>query len=82
MSVDMLGNLKFGSDHREDLEGLSPSTAVFLWNYEKQKMHGIFSGTARPVEDTPKHADYLYEVWARPCCHFVFCVMQTKESKA
>lgn len=64
MSVDMLGNLKFGSDHKEDLEGLSPSTALFLWNYEKQKMHGIFAGTSRPVEDTSKHVDYLYEVRA------------------
>ncbi len=64
MSVEMLGNLKFGSDHKEDLEGLSPDTAVFLWNYEKQKMHGIFAGTSRPVQDTLKHADYLYEVGA------------------
>ena len=69
MSVEMLGNLRFGSDHKEDLEGLSPSTAVFLWNYEKQKMHGIFAGTSRPVEDTSKHADYLYEVRTHLCCH-------------
>ena len=64
MSVEMLGSLKFGSDHKEDLEDLDPSTAVFLWNYEKQKMHGIFAGTWKPIEDTPKHAPYLYEVRA------------------
>lgn len=58
----MLRKLKFGSDSIADLEGLSPSTAVFLWDYEKQRMHGIFAGTSRPVEDTSKHADYLFEV--------------------
>ena len=63
--ADMLRRLRFGSDHKADLEQLSPSTAVFLWNYEKQRLHGIFAGTLHPVKDTTvKHAAYLYEVSA------------------
>jgi len=64
MSIAMLLRLSFGSDHKDHLEGLSSNTAVFLWNYETQKMHGIFAGTSRPVEDTSKDAAYLYEVSA------------------
>ncbi len=72
--MEMLGNLKFGSDHQDDLEGLNAETAVFLWNYEKQKMHGIFAGTSRPVQDTSKHADYLYEV--RACRNAYRCLRE------
>ena len=63
--ADMLRRLRFGSDHKADLEDLSPSTAVFLWNYEKQRLHGIFAGTSHLVKDTTiKDAAYLYEVSA------------------
>ena len=63
--ADMLRRLRFGSDHKADLEDLSPSTAVFLWNYEKQRLHGIFAGTSHLVKDTTiKGAAYLYEVSA------------------
>ena len=62
--ADMLRRLRFGSDHKADLEDLSPSTAVFLWNYEKQRLHGIFAGTLHLVKDTTKDAAYLYEVSA------------------
>ena len=64
MSKEMLRELKFGSDVKEDLEDISPGTAVFLWDYQKQRMHGIFAGTTKPVEDTPRDTPYLYEV----CC--------------
>lgn len=42
----VLDRLLMGSDILEYVEGCGERTAVFLWNYETQRMHGVFSGTA------------------------------------
>ncbi len=59
--------MTFGSDLRKDLEGIDGRTAVFLWNYDRGRLHGVFRGSSKDVVTEPKGRDdpYLYEV--RPC---------------
>lgn len=65
MEADQLRRLRFGSDIARDLEGLTERTAVFLWNYERGRLHGVFAGTRGGMEGTPRDAVFLYEVRAR-----------------
>lgn len=63
LEADCLSRLKFGSDIRKDLEGIDARTAVFLWNYDRGRLHGVFSGSSRGIEETKNKTDpFLYEV--------------------
>ena len=61
--------MKFGADIRKDLEGIDKRTALFLWNYEREKLHGIFYGSSsKDVQETTSRKDiFLYEVRHRSC---------------
>ncbi|BDA46090.1 hypothetical protein COCOBI_08-1820 [Coccomyxa sp. Obi] len=59
-----LKRMTFGSDLRKDLEGIDGRTAVFLWNYDRGRLHGIFRGSSKDVITEPKGQNdpYLYEI--------------------
>ena len=62
--ADCMARMTFGSDIRKDLEGIDKHTAVFLWDYDREKLHGIFYGSSsKDVQETKSRKDiFLYEV--------------------
>eukprot|EP00884_Botryococcus_braunii_P020674 jgi/Botrbrau1/7290/Bobra.0318s0024.2 len=69
MEAALLDRLLMGSDILEYVEGCGERTAVFLWNYETQRMHGVFSGTAPagPIaHPTWASCPYKYAVRVKP----------------
>ncbi len=60
--------MTFGSDIRKDLEGMDKRTAVFLWDYDRERLHGIFYGGSKAVEEPKsRSATFLYEVSCQSC---------------
>jgi hypothetical protein len=56
-------HFKIGADSKKQLEGLNKRCAIFMWDYDKGRLHGIFAGISGGiVETTCKDAHYLYEV--------------------
>lgn len=57
-------NMVVGTESLKDLLGITKQTVILMYNYEKGRLHGIFSGKDGEVfqKTAKKEAPFPYEV--------------------